>query len=216
MRLDKGFATRGKSQALAQFRGEHVGNRVLQILQGGVNGATNLACAESADGLVDGHDAAHLGGVDFLAAEHFELGIHHFTAGRALLVDLGLAVKDELHAGLQATLEETAVEEFARKRAGIVLHEQVVDGVATIHPADGLAAHDASAQGVNPVGLNIFDFREVDAVFIAKGEVVQQVFEGVDAALGQQLRAVRADPFDHLDVGLETDGHRSLLYIISR
>jgi len=207
--LDEGFAARGEGQELAQIGGKNVRKVGLEILQRGVNGASDLASAEGADSLVNGDDTAHLGGIDFFAAEDFELGIDHFAAGRTLLVDFDFAVKDELHAGLQTTLEETAVEEFARKRAAVVLHEEMVDGVAAVHPTDGLAAHDASTQGINTVGLNVFYFGETDAVFVAKREIVQKIFQSVDTALGKQLRAVRADSFDHLDVGLKTDGHRS-------
>jgi hypothetical protein len=37
----------------------------------------------------------------------------------------------------------------------------------------------------------------MDTVFVAKGEVSEQILERVDAALREQFGALRADAFDH-------------------
>ena len=216
MSFDQRPAAAGKGEALPQLRGEDVGDIRIEILERGINGAANLARAEGADGFVDGDDAAHFRGIDFVGVgiQDFNLGIHHFAAGGAILVDLDFAVKDQLLAGLEAALEITAVEKLAGQRAGVVLNEQVIDGVAAVHAADGLAAHDAGAQGVGGVRLKVFNFGKMDAVFVAEWKVVQQVFESVDAALGQQFRSLRPNPFQHADVCSEADIHRFLLYII--
>jgi len=84
----------------------------------------------------------------------------------------------------------------------------MVDGVASAHGADGLAAHDASANGVDAVGLDVADVGEVDAIFVAEGEIVEEIVDGVDSALGEEFGAVGADAFDHADFGGQGQGHR--------
>jgi hypothetical protein len=39
----------------------------------------------------------------------------------------------------------------------------------------------------------------MNAVFVAEGQVVKEIVERVDAAFGEEFRAVRADAFDHAD-----------------
>jgi hypothetical protein len=106
------------------------------------------------------------------------------------------------------------MEKFAGELAGGILHEKMVDGVASAHGADGLAAHDAGANSVDAVGLDVLDIGEVDAVFVAEGEIVEEIVDGVDAALGEEFGAVRADAFDHADFGGQGQGHRWFIYII--
>ena len=47
------------------------------------------------------------------------------------------------------------------------------------------------------------------AVFIAEGEVVEQVFDGGNALILQRLRDARADALDELKGCFETQGHNS-------
>src|SRR5208283_2381860 len=54
----------------------------------------------------------------------------------------------------------------------------------------------------------------MDAVFVAEGKIIQQVFEGVNTALGEQFGALRPNTFDHLHIRLKVDAHHSLLYTI--
>ncbi len=152
---------------------EYVGHLLIDELDGGVHGAANLPGTEGADGFVDGDDAADFGGVHFFAAEDFDLRIDHFQARGAQLVDLRFAMKDELLAGLQTAFEIATVKKFAgQQAAGFILNEQMIDGVAAAaRAADGLAAHCARANGIGAIGLDVFYFGEMDAVFVAKGEV---------------------------------------------
>jgi hypothetical protein len=106
------------------------------------------------------------------------------------------------------------MKEFARKRACVVLHEQVVNGVSATHAAHSGPAGDAHTQSKNMVRADIFDLGEADAVFVAKREIAEQVFEGVNAALGQEFGALRANTFDHADIGLQAIMHKGF-YIIS-
>ena len=47
----------------------------------------------------------------------------------------------------------------------------------------------------------------MDAVFVAEREIAEQVFKGVDGALGEEFGALRADSFEHADIGLQAFGH---------
>src|SRR5262249_30196265 len=118
------------------------------------------------------------------------------------------AVKDEQLAGLEAAFEITAMKKLAGEgKAGFVFYQQVIDGVASAHTANGRTAGDAHTQGVNVASADILDQGKVDAVFVAEREMAEKVFEGVDAALAEQLGAQRADSFEHADVGLQALVH---------
>jgi hypothetical protein len=78
----------------------------------------------------------------------------------------------------------------------------MVDGVAAVHAANGLAAHDAGANGVDIVGLGVFDPGEVEAIFVAKRKIVEEIVESVDAAFGEELGALRPYTFDHANFGI--------------
>jgi hypothetical protein len=47
----------------------------------------------------------------------------------------------------------------------------MVDGVVSVLVGDGLAAHDAGANGVGAGRLDVLDAGKMDAVFIAKGQI---------------------------------------------
>jgi hypothetical protein len=130
------------------------------------------------------------------------LRIDHFNARWAEAIDFSFAMKDQELAGFQAAFKIATVKKFAGERAGVVLNEKMIDGIASTHAANGLAAGDADAQSENIVGTNIFDLREVETVFVAKRKVTEKVFESVNATFGKELGALRAYTFDHLDVGL--------------
>src|SRR2546429_1222158 len=184
VRVDESFAAGRIAEPRAQRFRQNVGHSMIDEPYGGVHGAANLPRAEGANRFVDGHDTADFGGVELLAAEDFDLRIDHFEARWAELVDFGLAVKNKKLARLEAAFEIAAVKKLAGEQAaGFVLHEQMIDGVAAAHAADGLAAQDAGANGVDTVRLDVLDFGKMDAIFVAKRQVAEQVVEGVDAAL---------------------------------
>jgi hypothetical protein len=129
------------------------------------------------------------------AAEELDLRVDHFEARGAHLVDFGFAVEDEELALLEAALDITAVKKFEGHEAGVNLHEEMVNGVGTARGAYGLAAHDAGANGVDAIGLDVFDIAEMDAVFVTEGQIEEEIFERVDAALGQEFGALWAYTF---------------------
>ena len=210
MDVDQGFAARGIAETRAQLFRKNVGDSAFgELLDGGVHGAANLARAERADGFVNGNDAADFGGVRVIvAAEQLDMRIDHFEAGGAELIDFDFAVEDEELAGLVAAFEIAAVEKFAVEQTpGGILDEEVVDSVVGVLIGDGLAAHDAGANGVDAVGLDVLDGGEMDAIFVAKGQVAEEIFKGIDAALGEELGALRADAFDHAHFGGKGQSH---------
>ncbi len=206
--VDQRFAARRIAETRAQIFRKDVRHVGIDELDRCVHRAANRARTERADGFVNGNDAADFGGVRLAVAEHFELRIDHFDARGAQLVDFRFAVKNELLAGLEAAFEIAAVKKFAREQAaGSVLHEQMIDGVVREFIGDGLAAHHARANRVGAVGLNVFDIRKLDAIFVAERQIGEQVFERVNAALGEKLGALRADALDHAHFGCKAECH---------
>jgi len=215
MRLRQSLGARGIAEASAQVLGQKVWHAGIESLQRGVDGAANGAGAEGADGFVNRDNTANFGGVDFFlsrglvgfvsgggmvdATEELDLRIDHFDARGTHLVDFGLAVEDEELALLKAVFEIATVKKLAGELTGGILNEEMIDGVASAHGADGLAAHDTGANGVDAVGLDVLDIGEVDAIFVAKRQVVQQIVDRADATFGEEFGAMGADAFDHAD-----------------
>src|SRR5882762_3744605 len=208
VRVNQSFAARGIAKPRSQSLRQNIRHPLIDKLHRGVHGAANLPGTECANRFVDRHDSADLGGVHFFIAQHFDLRIDHLQPRGPQLIDLRLAMKNEQLPGLQPTFEIASVVKLARQRtAGVVLHQQVIDGVAAAHAAHRLAAHDARANGIRAVRLNVLHLGEMDAVFIAKGEVAQQILERVDPALREQFGALRAHAFDHAHFGAEIHRH---------
>src|SRR5208282_5511675 len=91
--------------------------------------------------------------------------------------------------------------------AGSVLHKEMVDSVVGVLVGDGLAAHDSCTEGVGAGGLDVFNVGEMDAIFVAEGQIGEEVLESVDAAFGEKLGTLGPDAFDHADFGGEAEGH---------
>jgi len=162
-------------------------------------------------------DASHFRGIAVLALEQFDLRIDHFQPRRPQPVDFRLAVKNQKLAGLQPAFEIAAMKKLAGQHpARLVLDQQMVNSVAAEAPvSNGLAAHHPGANGVRSVWLDVFHLREVDPVFVAKRQVAEQISHRVDAALGEQFRALRAHALDHARFAREAHGH-GLLFISLR
>lgn len=122
-------------------------------------------------------------------------------------------------AGFDAVLQIPTVEEFAPKQpARGILDQKMVDGIATVsaHGAHRLATHYSRANGVNAVGPNVANVRKVDAVFVPKRKIGEQVSKSVQAALGEQLGALRPDSFHHADLGGQGERKHAELFIPER
>ncbi len=59
-------------------------------------------------------------------------------------------------------------------------------------------------------GAQFADAARIQPVFVAKRQVVEQVFDGADALFQQDLGKARADAFDVLNVGGEIE-HRAMV-----
>ncbi len=140
--------------------------------------------------------------------------IDHLDPRRPQLVGFRLAMENQPLAGLQTTFEITAMKEFAGQLAAcLILHQQVVDGIAApAHRSNRLAAQNARANRVGSARLDVLHFREVDAVFVTEGQVAEQIFQRVDAALGEQLGALWTYASDHAHFAAEIHSH-GLLFI---
>src|SRR5215813_12667262 len=212
MRLRHGFAMRRESKFCAKRSGQNVRRRGIELLPPAINRAADCTRTERADRFVNWDDSSNFSGVKPLGAYHFQLRIDHFDASGALLIHFRFAVKDQLLARLEASFEIAAVKKLAGQGACLVLHKQVIDSVAAAHSADGLAAHDGDAQREDSVWPDVLYMGKLDAVFIAKGQIGEQIFQGMDAALGEQLGALGADALDHLHRRLQSACHKRLLY----
>src|SRR5260370_13983010 len=109
-------------------------------------------------------------------------------------------MKHEELGGFQAPFEIAPVKKFARERAGVVLDEKMIDGVAAAHAANSLAASDADAQREDIVGAHIFDMRKVETIFVTEREISEKIFERVDAAFCEKFGSLMPYPFEHLDI----------------
>ncbi len=82
-------------------------------------------------------------------------------------------MKDEAHAGLEASFEIRAVEKsHAEDAAGVAdLHQEHAFAIAG--EADGGAGGDFGLDGISVAGDYFGDGREADAVFVAEGEIAE-------------------------------------------
>src|SRR5262249_49442557 len=198
MSLYDGFAVCREFEFCAKGGWQNVRHCWIELLQRAIDCAADGARAEGANRFVDWDDSANFGRIEPVAADHFHLRIDHFDASGPLLVHFRFAVKNQLLAGLETAFEIAAVEKLAGQGARFVLHQQVIDGVAAAHGTNGLAAHDSYAQGKNSVWADVLYMGKLDAVFITEGQIGEQIFQSMDAALREQLGALRADALDHL------------------
>ena len=206
--MNQRFAARGIAEPRAQSLRQDIRHPRIKELHGRIHGVANLLRAKRANGFVNRHDAPDFSGIHLLAAQQFHLRIHHFQPRGPQFIHFRLAMKNQRLPGLQSPFEIAAMEKLARQQAaGVILHEQVIDGVAAAHGAHRLAAHHARANGVNAVGLDVLHFGEMNAVFVAKRQIAQEILERVDAALRQQFGALRPDAFDHANFRAEAHPH---------
>ncbi len=134
-------------------------------------------------------------------------GIDHLDAPGPVRIEFRFSVQDHALPGLQLGFEIIPMKKFAGERAGVVADQQVIHAAAGARIADQAAARDLRLQRVDLPGRNVANFREVDAVLIAEREIAEKVVKGAQAALGQQLGAVRPDAFQVHQFGCGHDLH---------
>ena len=184
--LDR-VAPRRKFVARQNFRGQRIGQRAGKFFERQINDAPHRARADAADGFVNRNDAADFGRVRVSLAEQFVFRIDHLDPAGPHRIQLRLAVKHEPLPGLECFLEIVPVKKFAGERARLVAHEQVIDAAARARVADQAAAQDLRANGVDLSRRDLANFCEVDAVFVAEGQIAEQVFKRPQPALAREF-----------------------------
>ena len=98
------------------------------------------------------------------------------------------------------------------KRAGSIFNGDVEDRAAPARIANGstLCGY-LSTDRVDLPGHELGDFREVNAVFVAKREITEQIANGRESALFKQFRAPRTHPAQKFHRIAQLDGHRNLI-----
>ena len=133
--------------------------------------------------------------------KNFELRLEDLEAMPVAVAGLDFAVERDQHAGSKFVFQICCVEPDAL---------QGVAALADSHLEDGHAARAKEAEGAyfgdNAGHLpraQLADAARIQAIFIAKRQVVEQVFDCAEAFFQQDLGKSRADAFDVLDIGGE-------------
>src|SRR5208283_5468612 len=109
-------------------------------------------------------------------------------------IDFHFAVKNQLLTGLQPSFKIATMKEFARQRTRIVLNEEMIDRIAAIHAANRLPAHDLCTQRVCSIRLDVPNLGKMNTVFIAERKIIEQIFQRVNPALGEEFGACGPTP----------------------
>ena len=122
--------------------------------------------------------------------KQFKLGLNHFeVAGGARRLDL--AVDGYCLPGMELALKIAAMEPDALERVAPLADGEFEDGHLSRAQQNGAA--DLCDDAGHFAGLQFIETARILAVLIAKGEVVEQVFGGLDAFCGEDLRYARTD-----------------------
>ena len=197
---------RGPRRDQSQVRPHRGRNRFRQIgrqiVERSVNDAPEPARSKPSDGLIDRNDAPNfqrLGGFFTRAilgvaslAQNFELRLHdlQFAAARILF---DLAVERDHLPRHEFVLQVRRVEPQAAQPSAALPHRELKDRHAAGAKQSGVAnfgdhrGHLAGPQFGNAAGIQ--------PVFVAKGKIMEQVADRVDAFAGQQFRDPRTNAF---------------------
>ena len=191
-----GVAPRREICSAPAFRaGKRIGQRAGKFLKRQVDDPPDHPRADAADGFVDGHDAAHFGGVRFSAPSNSNCGlIISIRPGRAGSTS-ALPCRTMLCPGLKAFVRDNAREKICRQRSGVVPHQQVIDAAARARISHQAAARTLRLHGVGLPGSDVADFGEVDAVLVAERQIAEKILKRAQPALGQQFGAMRPHAF---------------------
>ena len=222
VRLPEGASPLDQPHASTDHGRDRVGNVGSEALQHAVNHATKPARSDPAvaGGFVDGHDAPDLERLPLLLVhaavtgrrrrivQDLELRLDDFEAMAAAIASLDLAIQRERHAGAKLVLQVGGVKPNALQRVA-----PLADG----HLEDRHAARAEQSEGAH-VGddaghlahAKLADAARVQAIFVAEGQVVEQVFDGCNALLQQDLRELRPDAFYELHIGSKVE-HRAMV-----
>ena len=110
-----------------------------------------------------------------------------------------LAVEGDGLAGEELALQVGSAEPHGFDGVGALAYGDFKEGAGGGVEESGAA--DFADDGGHGVGLQVGDGLDVEAVFVAEGEVIQEVFNSVDLSFGEVGGDVRADSLDELHGG---------------
>jgi len=137
--------------------------------------------------------------------DDFKLRLDHFERAAATAGAFDASVKGEELAGVEAVLEVGAVEPDALHAGGALANGNFEDGHALCAEEDDAADFGEGAGGFS--GAEFGERAWVEAIFVAKRQVVEEVFDGENIFAGERGGDGGADAFDELYFGREL-GHR--------
>ena len=190
----------GQLQTAAQRLGQGFGDAALQFFQQPPDDPPLPTRGQFvAQGLVDRRDAAHLQQLGLVivvvVGQHFHLRLDHFEAVAAA-GGFHFSVQGHPLAGFEAVFQIGPVKPHALDLAQALADGHFKDGHAP-GAQQRHAAHLADQAG-HFAGDQFLDGLRTEAVLIAEGQVVEQVFDGGDALVLQRLGDARADALDEL------------------
>ncbi len=131
------------------------------------------------------------------------MGLDHLEAAGGGAGGFELAVKGDHLADFEAAFEVGAVEPHALERGEALADGHLEEGAGAGAEEGGAA--NLGDDGGHGSGDEVCQRDRVEAVLVAKGEVVEEVFDSLDPALGEALGDAVADALDELDGGGEVE-----------
>ncbi len=125
--------------------------------------------------------------------------LHDLEAMAAAIAGFDFAVQSDQHAGAKFVLQISGVEPDAFERVAAL-----ADGHFEQWHATGAKESEGTDLGDDAghfAGAQLANAARIEAIFVAKGQIVEQVFDRADALLQQDLGELGADAFDVLHVG---------------
>ena len=116
---------------------------------------------------------------------------------------LHLAEDGDGLAGLESVLQIGATKPDALQRAGALAQRHLEDRHCSSAQQDGAAYFADDARHL--AGDQLMQSPRIGAIFVAEGEVIEQVFRGADVFFGKRLRDARPDSFDELDGSIDRE-----------
>ena len=190
----------GQLQAAAQRRGQGLGDATLQFFQHSPDDAPLPArCQFVAQGFIDGRDAAHFQQLGLIVVvvvgQDFHLRLNHFET-IAAAGSLDFSVEGHPLSGFEPVFQIGSVKPHAFDFAQALADGHFKDGHAA-GAQQRHAAHFADQAG-HFARDQFLDGLRAEAVLVAEGQMVEQVFDGGDALFLQRLGDARANALDEL------------------
>ena len=156
----------------------------------------------AAEGFVDGDDAVDLERYIFFVGaaggrEKLELRLDHFEAASGGAGGFELAVEGDHGAEGEAIFEVSAIEPHGLDGGGALADSHLEEGHAG--GAEEGGATDLADDGGHGAGFELGDGLGMEAVFVAEGEMVKEVFDGVEVAAGEFGGDAIADALDEAE-----------------